>query len=164
MNRIKYSMMIVSIIIATSIPISMATKNNLKDLEESISKNNTKDSAEIYNDLTNIEREEGVKLFLTYIIDLEGKVEQGVEEPKVAIERLNDIGNIKEIDNDVKRVRENIDELENSHIAFNRAERAEEEKNYKEALDNYNYVRKEDKKNYAVAKNKIKEIKNKLEN
>lgn len=164
MNRIKYSMMIVSIIITTSIPINMVTKNNLKDLEESISKNNTKSSVEIYNDLTNIEREEGVKLFLTYIVDLEENVEQGVEEPKIAIEKLNDIGNIKEIDNDVKRVREHIDELENSHIAFNKAEKAEEEKNYKVALDNYNYVKKEDKKNYTVAKNKIKEIKNKLEN
>lgn len=164
MINIKSPLILVSIILCSAIPLKLVLNNDLGSLESSIEKSDTKAIYTIYNDLTNIEKEEGRKVILKYMNDLEAKVSDGLEEPKEAIGKINDISQISEVKEEVIKVRNNILDIEDSQISFKRAERAKEEGDYKKALDNYSNVIKEDKKNYEESRKKIKEIKNYLEN
>lgn len=164
MINVKSPLVLVSIILCSAIPLKLVLNNDLGSLENSIEKSNTKAIYTIYNDLTNIEKEEGRKVILKYMNDLEEKVSTGIEEPKEAIGKINDIGKISEVQEEVIKVRNNILDIGDSQISFKRGERAKEEGDYKKALDNYSDVIKEDKKNYEESRKKIKEIKNYLEN
>lgn len=164
MINIKNPIILVSIILCSAIPFKLVFNNDLSTLENSIEKSDTKVIYTIYNDLTNIEKEEGRKVILKYMNNLEEEVSIGAEDPKEAIGKINDISQISEVKEEVIKVRNNILDIEESQISFNKAERAKEEGDYKKALDNYNNVIKEDKKNYEESRKKIKEIKDYLEN
>ena len=79
MINIKNPIILVSIILCSAIPFKLVFNNDLSTLENSIEKSDTKVIYTIYNDLTNIEKEEGRKVILKYMKSLEEEVSTGVE-------------------------------------------------------------------------------------
>ena len=136
---------------------------SIETIKINIEENNLSESFKQYDELCIREKDEILKEFKKDIY----RTVYNVENNKVSIEdgifKLDEYSKLKELDKDIKICRKQLNYIRASREAFERAKIFEEKKEYQKSIREYSKVIEDEKGEYEIAQQKIKEIKQLLE-
>ena len=158
-----YKALIPMLLIISNNYVLVKQAPSIETIKINIEKNNLSESFKQYDELCIRERDEILKEFKKDIY----RTVYNVENNKISIEdgifKLDEYSKLKDLDRDIKICRKQLNHIKASREAFERAKIFEEKKEYQKSLREYLKVIEDEKEEYEIAQQKIKEIKELLE-